>query len=204
MPQSILTPKQKKLIKELEEINSLLSLDYQNILQYHKNWRTPHLEVIKQQLIRGQIITWYTLADEFLSMELCYYFFGEKKSFIYLWRTKKFQNFNHFIIEELYLIKKLQFVKKIKNIPSSISENIERLNWLRNGLAHSFFPDNLKKSKPIYKGKHVFTLEGLRLLKQDFDKMFELFIKKSILTHLEKPRRKTKNHSNKPLLGKVM
>jgi len=172
-----LTKKQKILIKEIEEINSLLSLDYQNILEYDKSSRTTYLEVAKQKIIRGQIITWYTLVDEFLNMELCHYFFGKKKNFIYLWRTKKFQNFNYYVLEELYLLQKLRFVKTIKKIPKSIFGDIEKLNFLRNGLAHSFFPDNLKKSKPIYKGKHVFTLEGLKLLQQDFDDIFDFFIK---------------------------
>ena len=178
MPQKeTLTKKQKTLIKEIEEINSLLSLDYQNILEYDKDGRTTYLEVAKQKIIRGQIITWYTLVDEFLNMELCHYFFGKKRNFIYLWRTKKFQNFNYYVLEELYLLQKLRFVKTIKKIPKGISSDIEKLNFLRNGLAHSFFPDNLKKAKPIYKGKHVFTLEGLKLLKQDFDEIFNYFIK---------------------------
>ena len=176
-PKETLTKKQKSLVTEIEQINSLLSLDYQNILEYDKDGRTAYLVSAKEKIIRGQIITWYTLIDEFLNMELCHYFFGKKKNFIYLWRTKKFQNFNYYVLEELYLLQKLRFVKTIKKIPKSISGDIEKLNFLRNGLAHSFFPDNLKKSKPIYKGKHVFTLEGLSLLQQDFDEIFDFFMK---------------------------
>ena len=172
-----LTTKQKELIKELDEITSLLSLDFQNIGEYEKEARTPYLNAAKDKIIRGQVIIWYTLIDEFLNMELCHYFFGKKQSFIKLWKTKKFQNFNHHILEELYLLQKLRFLKSIKKVPKNISGDIERINYLRNALAHSFFPENLKKSKPVYKGKNIFSLEGLNLLSEDFDKIFTYFLK---------------------------
>ncbi len=135
-----LTKKQKELINELDEITSLLTLDYQNFHKYEKEGRTSYLEAAKDKIIRGQIIVWYTLVDELLNMELCHYFFGKKHSFIKLWKTKKFQNFNYYVLEELYLLQKLRFVKSIKKIPKSISNDIEKINYLRNGLTHSFFP----------------------------------------------------------------
>jgi len=51
-----MTQKQKSLIKEIEEINSMLSLDYQNILNYDKDGRTYYLQAAKDKIIRGQII----------------------------------------------------------------------------------------------------------------------------------------------------
>ena len=176
MQKDKVTSKQKDLIKELDEITSLLTLDYQNIDKYEKQGRTFYLQAAKDKMIRGQIIIWYALVDELLNMELCNYFFGRKKTFVKLWKTKKFQNFNHHILEELYLLQKLRFVKSIRKIPKNISSDIERLNYLRNGLAHSFFPENLKKSRPIYKGKNVFTIEGLKILNEDFERIFNFFL----------------------------
>jgi hypothetical protein len=177
MAKDYLTKKQKELIKELDDITSVLRLDYQNIDEYEKEARTPYLQAAKDKIIRGQVIVWYTLVDEFLNMELCHYFYGKKQSFIKLWKTKKFQHFNYHILEELYLLQKLRFLKSIKKVPKNISENIERINYLRNGIAHSFFPENLKKSKPVYKGKDIFSLEGLKTLGDDVDKIVNYFLK---------------------------
>jgi hypothetical protein len=171
-----LTPKQKKLVEELDELSDLLNLDYQNILEYEKEGRTAYLESARDKIIRGQVIIWYTLVDEFLAMEISRYYFGRKRSFPDLWRTKHFQVFNYHILEELHLLQKLRHVKAIMEIPRSILRTIERLNSLRNGLAHSFFPENLRKSEPKWKGINIFSIEGVRALQEDMDEVFDYFI----------------------------
>jgi hypothetical protein len=178
MQTASLTLKQKRLIKELREFSSLFSLDYYNIEQYPKDTRTTYLELAKDKLIRVQVIMWYTLVDEFLNIELSHYFFGRSRSFLYLWRTKRFQNFNHYFLEELSLLQKLRFVRSIIKVPKNIIADIERLNSLRNGLAHSFFPQNLRKSQPIWKGKDIFSLEGVALFEEDMDKVDGFFFKR--------------------------
>jgi hypothetical protein len=72
-------------------------------------------------------------------------------------------------------MQKLRFVKAIKHIPKAIVSDIERLNALRNGLAHALFPENLKKSKPVYKGKNIFSLEGIKQLQEDMDHLRDYF-----------------------------
>lgn len=176
MPKDKLTPKQKKLIAELDELSDLLTLDYRNALEYEKEARTPYLQAARDKIIRGQVIIWYTLIDELLAMELSHYYFGRKRSFPELWRTKRFQVFNHHVLEELHLLQKLRHVKAIRKIPKSVIVTIERLNALRNGLAHSFFPENLRKSVPKWKGIDIFSLAGVRALQEDFDEVFEFFL----------------------------
>jgi hypothetical protein len=97
------------------------------------------------------------------------------RSFPKLWRTKKFKNFQYYIIEELHLMQKLRHVKAIQKVPNPVAADIERLNSLRNGLAHAFFPENLRKSIPKWKGESIFSLKGLKLLQQDFDKIVDYF-----------------------------
>jgi hypothetical protein len=58
-----LTPKQRRLIVEFEEIASFVRMDYWNILDYDEDGRTTILDVMKQQLIRSDIIMTYTLID---------------------------------------------------------------------------------------------------------------------------------------------
>jgi hypothetical protein len=83
-----------------------------------------------------------------LNLILCHYFFGREKSTIQLWKTKKFQLFNHHVLEELSLMAKFRFAKSIAKMPKGVAGDVDRLNALRNGLAHAFFPENLKRSKP--------------------------------------------------------
>ena len=109
-------------------------------------------------------------------MELCYYYFGKKRPFQDLWRTKHFQLFNHHVLEELSLMQKLRHVKAIKKFPRNVSATIERLNSLRNGLAHAFFPENLRKSSPKWKGKNIFSLDGVQALQSDIDMVMNFFI----------------------------
>lgn len=162
-----LTTKQRALLKELDELADIFGLDYQNIREYNREARTPILEIMKNKVVRGQVILWYTVVDEFLNDEICHYYFGRKRSFISLWKTKRFQLFNHYILEELYPLQKLRLVKAIRQVPKAVSRNIEALNILRNGLAHAFFPENLRKSKPLWKGKSIFSLDGAKQFQDD-------------------------------------
>jgi hypothetical protein len=162
-----LTRKQRQLVKEIGEICSLLGLDFYDIGQRSSIGRTTMLENIKRHIVRGEIVASYTLVDELLSSGLCYYFFGTKRSFEQLWKTKRFKIFNYHILETLSLNQKLAFFSAIWPIPKGISHGIRELNAVRNGLAHSFFPENRRTSKPVWKGKSIFSLEGLRLFNGD-------------------------------------
>jgi len=175
-PAERLTPRQRRLASELEEIASLVKLDYWDIKSYDSRARTPLLEMMRRKLIISEVITSYTLTDEHLNVRVCHYFFGRKNSFIKLWKTKRFKLFNYHVLEELPLMAKLRFVKSIAKVPKTVAVDIERLNALRNGLAHAFFPENLKKSKPEWKGKKIFTTEGLRAFLDDMAKLDAYFL----------------------------
>jgi len=171
-----LTQYQQRLVREVDEICDVLGLDYWKMHEYEREARTPHLERIKRHLIIGEVVTRYTLVDEYLNMRLCDYFFGRGRSYIKLWKTKRFQHFNHHVLEQLSLLEKLAFVDSIRKVHKTAAEDIRRLNALRNGLAHAFFPENLKKSKPVWKGKSIFTVEAVRAFNQDMERIFHFFL----------------------------
>src|SRR5205823_12456692 len=120
---------------------------------------TPYLESAKRELIRGAVLSEYVLFDEFLSSLVCAYFFD--RDFVRLWRTKRFQRFNYFVIEKLSLIHKLDLVHDISPIPRPQRSYLMELNRMRNALAHAFFPENLKGRRTYFKGTDVFTIEGV-------------------------------------------
>lgn len=161
------------MITELNEINEILGIDYQNIEDYEKEARTPYLKMAMDHIIRSAVIIEYKLIDENLHMLICDYFFGKKKNYTRLWKTKKFQSFNQYILEKLFPLNKLELAQQICKIPENIVNDIYKINDLRNGLAHSFFPENLRKNKPIYKGKRIHTSEGIKLFMEDSIKLID-------------------------------
>jgi len=173
---SVLTPLQKRLLAELEDIAELARVDYANILDYDSEEWTPRLRLMKNQIVRGQIIAEYTFVDEMLGSAICHYFFGKKRGFIKLWRTKKFRAFNYHILEVLSLTEKLRLVKAITKVPKPVAADIEAVNALRNGLAHAFFPENLRSAKPVYKGKDIFSRDGLKRFIEDMSRVSDFFV----------------------------
>jgi hypothetical protein len=91
-------------------------------------------------------------------------------AFIY-WRQKKFRVFVHFMLDEMYLLRKMQMVHAIRPLPKEVRRTIEKVNAIRNGMAHSFFPENRKEhhkiGKVLYDGKDIRTTEGLQKFKED-------------------------------------
>jgi hypothetical protein len=174
MPAAKLTSKQRRLQAEIEDISSFVHMDHYNILEYPEESRTTHLELMRRQLILGEIVTKYTFIDEMLSVLICHYFFpGPREGYFpKLWKTTKFQIFAHHILDDTYLLNKLKLVHTIDPIPSSVRNAIERINAVRNALAHSFFPENrrqYRQSKAVmYRDSDIHTKQGLEKFVADF------------------------------------
>jgi hypothetical protein len=130
---------------------------------------------MKRAAIRQEVITRYTHIDEYLASELCVHFFGSTKSFPALWKTRKFQLFNYHFLEEMSLMPKFRYVKAIRSIPRSVVRDIERLNALRNGMAHAFFPENLKRSRAVWGDKSIFSLDGLKAFHEAMNDVTRFF-----------------------------
>src|SRR5579884_1480979 len=108
-----MTRHQRQLLDQIEEMASLLKLDYHDIAKYERDARTPVLELMRRRLVISEVVTRYTLVDEHLNARLCHYFFGRKRSFVSLWKTKRFKVFNYHVLEELSLMAKLRFARAI-------------------------------------------------------------------------------------------
>ena len=96
MARKQLTKQQRRLVRELDEVVTRLRLDYRAIQRYKPHERTPRLKLVRDHLVRGEIVLAYTLIDEFLNVILCNHFFGRKSSHIKLWKTKRFKTLTIF------------------------------------------------------------------------------------------------------------
>jgi hypothetical protein len=170
-----LTAGQRRAQRELGQIASSIGMDHWNIDEYEDEARIPMLKVMKNRLIRGEIVMKYALIDEFLTVIICNYYFRKKardQPFRALWKTKKFKIFNHEIMDQIFLLQKMRIVHTIEKIPKGVRESIERINAVRNDIAHSFFPENRKAHMPVkrrlYQGDDIFTLKGVEKFEADF------------------------------------
>ena len=181
-----LTKKQRHLRSEVEKIAASVSMDHWNIEQYDPEARTTYLELMKDKLVRSEVINRYTLLDEFLTVIICNYYFRRPKrgeTFRSLWKTKPFKVFVHYIMDEIYLLKKLEIARAIKEVPGDVVSVIKRINDVRNALAHSFFPQNRRRymadKKVMYKGLHIFTPEGVAAFEEDFQRADNYLMKRA-------------------------
>ena len=173
-----LTKKQRELVGELRHLMSSLGLDPAEIVaEADPEARTTCLKLAKDQSIRGGILLKYVLMDELLSAVICWHYFGKKRSFQQLWKTKGFKSFNYFILERLYLLQKLDLIKSIHDIPGWVSSELAALNDLRNGTTHSFFPQN-RRRKPEWKGHSVFMQTGFDRFLEDMQKLSYFFVER--------------------------
>lgn len=170
-----LTKKQQKLLAEIKKISEITGFDYQNESIYKGYAKTLFLDRVIDQMTRSAIVMDYAVIDDYLNDIICQYFFGKKSNLIILRTTKKFKNFNFYILEKLYLLNKLDLVNNIIKIPKEICNLIHSVNDLRNGLTHTLFPENLRRNKPVYKGKSIYSYEGLRNYKVDLIKVHDFF-----------------------------
>jgi hypothetical protein len=127
----------------------------------------------------------HTLLDEFLTNIICDYYFRRKKvqvSYRALWKTKPFKIFVHHLMDETYLLKKMSIVHAIKAIPGDVSSALARINDVRNALTHSFFPAHRRRymadQKVMYKGVHLFSVEGLERFGEDYNLALKYLVKR--------------------------
>jgi len=165
-----LTRAERKLLKVAQEIAELTKMDFNSAEDWDREEINPYYGIkgaIKNMVV-AEVVTRYTLLDELLTDIIAKYFFQIPKqptNFKKWWRTKKFKIFAHYIMDEMFLLKKMQIVHAIKPLPRNIQSSLHRINSVRNAFAHSFFPENRKEHrkvrKVLYLGKDIRTPEGL-------------------------------------------
>ncbi len=158
MKRLTLTKKQRALQKEISDLLKWLQLT-PDLTELDAADRTSRLTWGKRELITSAILGQYLLTDEHLNNEMCREFFP-RRTYAKLWRTKRFRAFNYYILERLYLVQKVEFVRSCSRLPKKIYKDILALNDLRNAVAHSFFPEN-RRVKPKWKGTDIFSSAGI-------------------------------------------
>jgi hypothetical protein len=108
-------------------------------------------------------------------MIICDFYFRRRKgekTYSRLWKLKEFRIFNHFLLDEATTITKMNMAKAIILLPGDVEDIINRINAVRNVVAHSFFPENRRKymigKRVLYGGSNIYSADGMRKLEEDF------------------------------------
>ena len=167
-----LTKKQRALQKEVTALLQWLRLTM-DLTGVDATLRTDYLTWAKRELITTAVLRQYLLIDEHLNNEMCREFFP-RRTFAELWRTKRFRDFNNYILDRLSLLPKLEFVRARIHLPGRFYKDIVALNALRNAVAHSFFPEN-RRVKPKWKGVDIFSFAGVGQFLNDTSDVSDFF-----------------------------
>jgi len=60
-------------------------------------------------------------------------------------------------------------------VPKPLVNDIERLNSLRNSMAHSFFPENRRTANLSWKSHDMFSVVGATAMQSDMQTIFDHF-----------------------------
>jgi hypothetical protein len=166
-----LTKAQRRVVDEIESVLRISGYDWREIeAHYEPDQRLGQLERIKLDFMRAKVVGDYVFVDELLTVIIVSYFFPAK-DFPTRYSDRKMRTFMHFVMEELFMLRKLALVQEIRNFDSKMVEMIQKLNALRNAMAHSFVPENkrdYRKSKTIVWNKQdINTIKGLQAFDND-------------------------------------
>ncbi|MCA1452071.1 hypothetical protein I6F35_02425 [Bradyrhizobium sp. BRP22] len=120
------------------------------------------------KMVTAEVLMRYTLIDQLLGEIIATYFLNvEPLSIRYGSHASEQERvFYHHILDEMYLLRKLAIVHAANSVPPEVTSTINKLNAVRNALAHSFYPENRKEyrssGKVTYSGLDIRTPAGLR------------------------------------------
>jgi hypothetical protein len=176
-----LTRAQARIIAEIDEVTDELGLGHRTIVEKWEGSEhlTTLLGFVRRELVAAAIVHEYTYIDELLGSIIARYFLGAPGG-RRAWRTRRFRRFNYFILEKLYVVQKLALVRDIRPLSRESVRYIEKINDLRNAVAHAYFPENLRGERTTYKGLDVFTIEGFRALRADRDEALEPLFRRAV------------------------
>lgn len=177
-----------EMIAETAAIHERLGMDLQRVYD-HPN-TTAAARGLRDQLVLLNVLTTYNLVD---------YIFAEELE-IRLNPTKS-KHFTQFIIDELFLLKKMSLLQSMVKLPGEVTKAVHRINSLRNVIAHSHRPTERKEAKDgklLYNGIDIHTIKGLDELNNDVGKIIDCLAIDLVKEREKDAERKRQEENSKP------
>lgn len=174
-----LSIKDKRGLAKLEKISAIANVFATGIDRVHPKLRPVVFQITIRNIAVAHIVSRYTVMDDLLNQIIIFYYFGQqavRKGSASL-RTKKLRIFRHHMLDEMYLLKKMQIIHEIEPIPAKVGELLRKLNALRNAMTHSANPEERKEyrktKKVAYSKRDIFTPQGLSQFEADWRASFK-------------------------------
>ncbi|MCW2218783.1 hypothetical protein M2232_002315 [Bradyrhizobium japonicum] len=168
-----LSLKDRRGLTRLRKLQAIANF-FTDIDNAHPTIRPVILTLSTHHVVVGHIVSRYTAMDALLNDIITAYFFGLKAIRIpsKAQKPKNLRIFRHHLLDETYLLKKLQIVHAIEPVPPKVSDHLRKLNAIRNAITHSSSPESRKEysrtKKVTYAGRNIFTVKGLELFEADW------------------------------------
>ncbi len=165
----LLSRHQRRAFKEYQRILEAAALNPERLFGFAEedpDAVMPILRSMTDQVVRSEVIFEYTMIDMELDSILFQHFFGSGARLRAKRRTQRYKTLRS-ILQNIYILQKLSIIRKFKDVPRGIVSKIAAINELRNGLAHTFFVEDLGPSKRTYNGRNIFRLDGFRDFRKD-------------------------------------
>jgi hypothetical protein len=166
-----------RLQQTAQRLGEIGRLDFWNAEYWETEHRIPLLRLAIAGIVRSEVVTEYTVIDDILATILCReYFKNSKQRRFIFWNQKRFRVFVQYLLDEIYLLKKLDAVHALQPLPKEVREIVRKLNAVRNALAHSFFPENRKEytkvRKLVWNAKDIHSADGFQEFRNDCHRAF--------------------------------
>ncbi len=130
-----------------------------------------NLDGQQKQLVNNIILNTYLQINLKLDILVSNFFFNHCQNnyepVVEITTSNRFKVFQSYILDEMPFLRKLSILKTFTVIPKEVIKNIEKINDLRNAVAHSLIPEKLKNDRTLYSGKSIYTKEGINLFNKE-------------------------------------
>jgi len=173
-----LTRTERRLVREIKTLASDLGLDPVEIAEEEdQELRYVGLTNARMHIIRGEVITQFTLVDDLLTHELTIEILGGSKK--KPWRRKKvrFDRAKAVLIESrMSLRHKLDLYKTYRRVPARIVEIVAGLNSARNSLAHVFYLEG-RRRRAKYRGQDIISVKTFDRFREDMQYLYDYLLR---------------------------
>lgn len=137
----------------------------------------PDIEKQKRRIITMMVLGEYLQIDSKMSVLVTNFFFkhcqGTWEATQSIVETTEFEVFQKKIVNEMPFLRKLSILKEIYEIPKDIVSKVNKVNDLRNAIAHSLVPENLEHNRTLYNEQSIFTNAGIKAFLTDVQSVMD-------------------------------
>lgn len=168
-----------KRLAELNEIMFFLGYGYpKSIGDYPESSSTKiGIELDIKTLVTGYVIRVHIELDEVLSEYISDYFLpmdSDPEINKKILDKRRLLKWN--ILDYLPFNRKVDFFNDTRKSKENAPSNLHEINNVRMAVAHIFWPELRKTDRSVYRGKNIFSFEGLKIFADDANKAVSFVI----------------------------